>query len=335
MVAISGAGVPSRNPARTKNRLKNYFVSRGIQAVCGDLASLTPAVATEIPLGSATVRFLWLRALEAVGRESILARSAFGHPFLCHVGDLAEFPYYHRKAHRRELLVCTEWLNRVEQPVVYDVGANTGFFVTQLAQMARNADPRFYAFEAVPQTFSMLRESIHRLGLDQMIEPVAAAVLDQAATVRLKCCHRNSLLGRVAAENEPLEPADIVTAQAITLDAFCKSAGLAPCLLKIDVEGAEPAVLRGAKDLLTRDRPAILFEYNPGSGYAETTDLLRNGPLDGYVLYYIDDLAGQLLPFGSAVDGLESINWICNLFAVPRECLERWFATIDAAGRRL
>jgi FkbM family methyltransferase len=181
----------------------------------------------------------------------------------------------------------------------------------------------------------MLLASVQRLGLEQTIEPIPAAVLDQAGKARLKCLNRNSLLGRVVPENEPLESADTVTVQAITLDAFCKTRGTVPSLLKIDVEGAEPAVLRGARDLLTTHRPAIVFEYNPSCSRNEITTLLHTGPLDRYLLYYVDDLEGQLLPFGSAVDSFEDISWVCNLFAVPEECLDRWFATIDKARERI
>jgi FkbM family methyltransferase len=246
------------------------------------------------------------------------------------LGDLSEFPYYHRKAHQRELIICAEWLSRLDCPIVYDVGANTGFFVTQLAQMTRNKAPHFYAFEAIPQTFSMLRATIRRLGLEQTIEPISVAVLDRAGRAQLKCYDRNSLLARVVAD-APTESADTISVDAVTLDSFCEATGTIPSFLKIDVEGAEPAVLRGAKCLLARNRPAVLFEYNPGSGSAELSALLRDGPLNRYRLYF----EGQLLEFGSPVDNCGSISWICNLFAVPEECIERWCATIAAARQRL
>jgi hypothetical protein len=49
----------------------------------------------------------------------------------------------------------------------------------------------------------------------------------------------------------------------ITLDQYCQTHATWPNLLKIDVEGAELLVLRGAKDLLRRPpggAPAIIFE---------------------------------------------------------------------------
>lgn len=63
-------------------------------------------------------------------------------------------------------------------------------------------------------------------------------------------------------------------------------------LIKIDVEGTELAMLRGAKGILERDRPVVLFEHlttTPGSGDLvaffgdlgyRLYDMLGDGPLD-------------------------------------------------------
>lgn len=58
--------------------------------------------------------------------------------------------------------------------------------------------------------------------------------------------------------------------ETVTLDSLLDSHP-APELLKIDVEGGEPAVLRGAERLLAERRPAILIEIN----HRSAADLLR------------------------------------------------------------
>jgi FkbM family methyltransferase len=309
------AEVPSKTWRRS---LKDWIVRWGIQAICGKGFDLMPEVAADIPLGTASVRYAWLRMLEMTGREAIVARSGLGYDFVCHIGDLSEFPYYHRQAHKRELLLCARWLSRCEEPVVLDVGANTGFFVTQLAQMTSAVSTSFYAFEAIPSTYSKLAASIRGLGLDTRIRPIAAPVLDKPREVYLECNNRNSLVGRVMTEGER-PPCGAITGRSITLDSFCEANVLSPSLLKIDVEGWEPAVLRGASEVIGRARPGVLFEHNPERGCIETAALLRDGPLQGYRLFYVDDLRGQLLPFGSGVGDIGSTRWICNLFAVPEE----------------
>jgi len=60
-------------------------------------------------------------------------------------------------------------------------------------------------------------------------------------------------------------------------------------------------------------------------------DLLR-----GYALHYVDDLRGQLIPFGSLVGDAERIDWICNLFAVPlgENSTRRWVSALQRSASR-
>ena len=48
----------------------------------------------------------------------------------------------------------------------------------------------------------------------------------------------------------------------IALDRWCERHGVLPALIKIDVEGHEPAVLSGGSDVLSRCRPIILCEVS-------------------------------------------------------------------------
>ena len=48
-----------------------------------------------------------------------------------------------------------------------------------------------------------------------------------------------------------------------TLDSVIQTLGITHIsLLKIDVEGFEPHVLRGARQLLAEHRPVVIYEYN-------------------------------------------------------------------------
>lgn len=48
-----------------------------------------------------------------------------------------------------------------------------------------------------------------------------------------------------------------------TLDAFCRTRGIRPDVIKIDVEGAEFSVLEGARDVLAKDRPLLVVSIHP------------------------------------------------------------------------
>jgi FkbM family methyltransferase len=141
-----------------------------------------------------------------------------------------------------------------------------------------------------------LVQSVQRLGLQDSVHPVLAAMLDIPGPVHISYSERNSLLAQITQRGlNPRAGDKVAKADGISLDGFCSLGGAVPRLVKIDVEGSEAAVLRGARGLLSRpDRPAILFEYNPvtltecGASVHSLLDLLP-----GYALHYVNDLAGQ------------------------------------------
>jgi FkbM family methyltransferase len=320
--------------------IRDRIVRQGIKAVCGARDDVSTDAAADISLLSGGLRFAFVRTLGALGVENFVARSGLGYHFLCHTGDLAEYPFYHRRAFEKELAILVAWLEQAERPVVYDLGANVGFLATHLAQMLASHSPTIYAFEPAPETYRRLVQSVERLGLGDFIRPIAAAASDAPGTLRLLVSKGNSLETQVVSQAFDNSPADsIAFAPAIALDQFSISSDAHPDLIKMDVEGSEVAALRGATRLLSRsDRPAILFEHNPTSLAQRGADLgALYRLLSDYVVYYIDDLRGQLLPFGSPVESVEGVDWICNIFAAPRGevAAARWSEALRRARHSL
>jgi FkbM family methyltransferase len=308
--------------------MRRRIVEFGSEAVYGE--PLPAAVADRVPLTSAILRLAWLRLLGAIGIKRMVATSGLGHQFVCHIGDLAEYPFYYRHASEKELLLAAAWLQHDSDPIIYDVGANVGYFATQLVQMLPSQTPKIYAFEAIPTTFTKLVQSVRRLGLEGSVYPVVAAVMDDDKPVRMRFSDSNSLESTVAHDagaSAHHSPLTVVHVAALTLDDFYDFTRHRPVLLKIDVEGAEGAVLRGARRLMNESIPlALMIEYHPEqfrdiSGADCSLDEL----LAGYSLYYIDDLQDQL-PFGTPLSSTAHLDWICNIFAVPKtEVLsKRW-----------
>lgn len=95
-----------------------------------------------------------------------------------------------------------------------------------------------------------------------------------------------------------------ISIQTITLDAFCSELSLRPDLLKIDVEGAELLVLRGAAKLLGESRPTLILAVHPywlpaGQSPQQIFELLTSY---GYTMY---DWEGCL------VQHLQSGEYLC------------------------
>jgi FkbM family methyltransferase len=137
-----------------------------------------------------------------------------------------------------------------------DVGANMGSY-TLLAAAVRGT--RTASFEPVPGTFARLSQNILLNGLGSRVTARSVGVGEKPGHLRLSvgedCC--NHVLGA----NEEEESLEV---KVVTLNETL--AGDCPALLKIDVEGFELPVLRGATALL--QNPAlhsIIVEY-PGAG---------------------------------------------------------------------
>lgn len=289
---------------------------------------------------SATLRTALLSIVRRAGVKSFVTTSGLGHRYVCHVGDsLGEAPFYNSNVCRAELELAAAWLAEEKHPCIFDVGANVGFWATHLAQMLARQLPTMFAFEPVPSTFAKLVESITRLQLDDHLHPIAAAVLDEPRPVSLRFTRRDSMLAQIDETTRQPMSGQRAYAAGVTLDGFASALDIAPNLIKIDVEGSEVKVLRGARHLLQgASRPSILFEYNP-----HTLARLGEAPssfrelLAGYRLYYVDDFEDLKRPFGDPVECVSHFDWVCNLFAVPStpQALERWTHALTSAQHKL
>lgn len=122
-----------------------------------------------------------------------------------------------------------------------DVGANVGFHTVLAAQLVGD-EGTVVAVEAAPWSLELLRANVWRHGARVTVAPVAAS--DSAGTVRLELDPRHRSGARLT------EAADAVEVRAAPLDELVPDGAVD--VLKVDVEGAEPLVLRGARSVLER-----------------------------------------------------------------------------------
>jgi len=150
--------------------------------------------------------------------------------------------------------------------IAVDVGAANGVYAWCLSRLAREC----VAFEPNPQQADLLRRRL------PAVQVIACALSDTEGPATLKTPVRNgqklSGWATIAAEGHgPMELGKDFCAEEVparTLDSFgLRGVGF----IKIDVEGHEVAVLRGAMDTISRDRPVILAEIgDEGRSQART-----------------------------------------------------------------
>ena len=171
-----------------------------------------------------------------------------------------------------------------------------GAFVGDLtaAYLATFPIARVWAFEPTPATVAELATR-YRGEPRVTVVPAALAAAVGSATLSLNdAAVTNSLLPldpQLAPYLDyPVSTEGTVTVPTIDLDTFCSREGIDHLsILKLDVQGAEQAVLSGATRLLTESRIDLVFtEFNIVSVYREQTTswtLLERLAMFGYQLF--------------------------------------------------
>jgi FkbM family methyltransferase len=165
--------------------------------------------------------------------------------------------YFYGHYHERyEADLVQRLLNADE--VFWDVGANVGYF-TLVAATVLNHRGRVVAFEPGKNAYARLTENI-ALNAHRNIQTFPVAVTDREGEAML---HLAGDIADSSASLYPVAPGQSgqEVCRTVALDQVLRSEGLRPPdLIKLDAEGAELAVLEGARELLADSPPLWLME---------------------------------------------------------------------------
>lgn len=210
---------------------------------------------------------------------------------------LGLFPYRFRSPgglrincrRRYEIKMCEDFfirrhypLDYIRRPVrtVFDIGANLGFFSLSCVEQFGDELQQIVAVEPSRATFRRLSHNVARNGLKARVALVHGAVAATGGRAALRLGH--------AHYSHSLEPAKIQTPRGTqlvdvtTLDELKRRYEVDILdVLKIDVEGSELLVLRGAQELLKVTRTVFIEAHR---GFCRRVHLER-----------------LLLPFGFAL----------------------------------
>jgi FkbM family methyltransferase len=145
-----------------------------------------------------------------------------------------------------------------------DAGANVGYISKLLAEWV-GPNGRVVSIEPVPDTFDVLQDGMrHRFG--SRVTCVPRCLSDAPGEVTMVVPEYDGVGGenfyesRIAADPATAASGRAVTVQAETLDAIVARTGMVPAFIKIDVEGHELAVVRGAEKTIRAGKPPLLIE---------------------------------------------------------------------------
>ncbi|HYG35084.1 MAG TPA: FkbM family methyltransferase, partial [Clostridia bacterium] len=204
---------------------------------------------------------------------------------------------------------------------VFDVGANVGDWSRQALTVYKI---QLHAFEPFPQTYKTLQQvlsganvTLHQVALSDTTGQRSFFYYPEGGDLS----GMNSLYRRPEIEARLKKNVQTTNVPTETLDNFCATTGLAKIdFLKLDVEGAELAVLRGAQELLRQNRIGFMqFEYggtwrDAGVTLKEAFHLLTGF---GYTVYRI--VSEGLIQINEWNDSLENYRYSNYLAAAKPE----------------
>ncbi|MEU6193005.1 FkbM family methyltransferase [Streptomyces sp. NPDC047061] len=176
---------------------------------------------------------------------------------------------------------------------IADVGAHVGYF----SMIAAHANPKakVHSFEPVDQIHARLSVNVRSNGV-QNIKLHQAGVSSEPGWADISVRFSGNLLSTGSTlEGVAAPDAQHKRIQLLTLDEVFAETKLD--LVKIDVEGHEMSVLRGARQVLKRDRPTLVMEALVD---ASLDDLVAEFEPLGYEVHWIAEHDGALVPWNEA-----------------------------------
>lgn len=141
--------------------------------------------------------------------------------------------------------------------VIYDIGANVGFFTVLMAKLTGPTGAVF-AFEPMPVTADAARRNA-ALNQFEHVTVTAAAVGRASGTVKLAIQEESTW----AKLDDGSGTSPTIDVPMVAIDALVAAGTIKPpALIKIDVEGAELEAIEGMRATLREHRPAVLCEMH-------------------------------------------------------------------------
>lgn len=203
--------------------------------------------------------------------------------------------------------------NLASGDVFLDIGANVGWF-SVLAADRVGPTGRVHAFEPRAETARLLDRSIADNGFSDRVTLHVTALGAEDGESRLLGSETSTNLGGFRLARDADEAFPRMTSETVSLTALDSLPIEAPVrLIKLDVEGAEPQVLEGARRLIARDRPLILSEvFAPGLRHVSSQEPADYAALVaelGYRMHaLIDGAPGELIADAAVLDAPHPVN---------------------------
>jgi FkbM family methyltransferase len=167
------------------------------------------------------------------------------------------------------------WLREVLRPgmTVIDVGANVGQMTLEMAALV-GPKGRVIAVEPSPGNLEYLHQHVEGNGFGHRVTVIAAACSDEDGGEVSFFVGSEDGVSSVGSGHNIIGAAPIISQShhlqvrelhvpRVSVDGLCQRLNVQPAVIKIDVEGAELLVVKGAEATLKRSRPRVRVGFHP------------------------------------------------------------------------
>lgn len=230
------------------------------------------------------LKFLPLHTEYSSGTRRLARRS--GATFDLNISDYMQWYVYAMQPD----ISWKKALGRVDNgTTILDIGANCGGFSLPLGSAIKKSayhGVQVHAFEPHPSIFSNLKKNLSlNQEINQIVHVHQLGLGDSSGKFRMSTNASNSGHSRIS----DCPTSDSIEVEVNTIDNFVREHSLKNiCFIKVDVEGFEPLVLKGSKEVIRNFKPDLYIEvtekwFNEKS-YSQV-DLFRYLSNEGYLLF--------------------------------------------------
>ena len=134
-------------------------------------------------------------------------------------------------------------------------------------------DKNIHVFEASPSNMDIIRETIRLNHLDNIV-PVSKALGEKSGTATFSLGERNSCNSLV--ERPGYNYPEHIEVPVVTLDDYVRENNLEVGLIKVDIEGGEQLLLKGAVETIRTQHPILLISiYHSANDFFEIKPMIE------------------------------------------------------------
>ena len=161
-------------------------------------------------------------------------------------------------------------LDSVRNKHIIDAG---GYVGDTALLFSSYTDKDIHVFEASPSNMDIIRETIRLNHLDNIV-PVSKALGEKSGTATFSLGERNSCNSLV--ERPGYNYPDHIEVPVVTLDDYVRENDLEVGLIKVDIEGGEQMLLRGAVETIRTQHPILLISiYHSANDFFEIKPMIE------------------------------------------------------------